>query len=177
MLKHFYLTRRQWFGILKWTVYALLFLLAVVFQSVILSRLPLFGFRLNAIPILLVCVCLREGPEKGGLFVLLASTFWALSGIDMGNLWLLTVTLCAVFSAILCRTVLSDRIVSAAVCCFVSLLLCESLVFVFKLILTEIDPANYLRVLLPSAALSMLTFLPSYLLVKAIAKIGGDHGV
>lgn len=177
MLRHFHLTKRQWFGILKWSVYALLLLLAVVFQSVILSRLPVFGVRLNAIPILLVCVCLREGSEKGGLFVLLASTFWALSGVDMGNLLILSVTFCAVFSAILCRTVLSDRVISAAICCFVSLLLSESLVFAFKLLLSDIDAASYLRVLLPGAALSMLTFPLSYLLVKAISKIGGDHGV
>lgn len=177
MLKHFYLTKRQWFGILKWTVYVLLFLLAVVCQSVILSRLPIFGIRLNAIPILLVCVCLREGTEQGGLFVLLASLFWALSGVDMGNLSILILTVCAVVSAFLCQTVLSDRIVSAAVCCFATALIHDTVIFVFKLILSEVAAASWLRVLLPGVVLSMLTFPLSYFLVKVISKIGGGHGV
>ena len=177
MFRHFYLTRQQWFGILKWTVYALLFLLAVVFQSVLLSRLPVFGVRLNAIPTLLVCVCLREGTERGGLFVLLASLFWALSGVDMGNLSILLLTVCAVISAFLCQTVLSDRIVSAAVCCFATALIHDTVIFAFKLILSEVAAEGWLRVLLPGALLSMLTFPLSYFLVKAISKIGGVHGV
>lgn len=177
MLKHVHLTKRQWFGILKWSVYALLFLLSLVFQSVILTRLPLFGAKLSLIPLLLVCICIKEGPEAGGLFVLLAALFWSQSGVDMGNISLLTVTVCSVMSAVLCKTVLANRFLSAAICCFLATLLNDSLVFVFKLILTQIDPSNYLRVLLPGAALSMLLFPLAYLLVKAISKIGGDHGV
>ena len=115
MFQHFHLTRRQWFGILKWSVYVLVFLLTVVTQSAILSRLRPFGLKFSVVPILLVCICLREGPEKGGLFVLLGATFYALSGVDMGNVSLLVVTVCAVLSAFLCQTVLADRIFSAAV--------------------------------------------------------------
>ena len=177
MFRHFYLTKRQWFGILKWTVYSLLFLLAIVGQSVILSRLSIFGAKINAIPILLVCICMREGPEKGGLFVLLAATFWALSGVDMGSLMMLTVTVCAVFSAVLYRTELVDRIISAAVCCLVTVLLSDSLVFAYKLLLGSVALDNYLKVLLPGVGLSMLSFPLSYLLVKWISRIGGDHGV
>ena len=177
MLQHFHLTRRQWFGILKWSVYGLLFLLTVVTQSSIISRLRPFGLKVSVVPILLVCICLREGPEKGGLFVLLAATFWALSGVDMGSLSLLVITVCAVLSAFLCQTVLADRIISAAVCCLVTMLLNASLIFAYKLMLGLVRPQSYLTVLLPSTLLSMLSFPVTYLLVKAISRIGGDHGV
>lgn len=176
-MSHFHLTRAQWFGILKWTVYALALLLAIVLQSVILSRLRPFGCKLSTVPILLVCICLREGPEKGGLFVLLGSTFWALSGVDMGNLLMLSVTVCAVLAAVLCQTVLTNRISSAAICCFVTLLLSESLVYGYKLLLGSVAPMNYLRMLLPGVGLSMLLFPLYYLLVKSISRIGGSHGV
>ena len=177
MFQHFHLTRRQWFGILKWSVYVLVFLLTVVTQSAILSRLRPFGLKFSVVPILLVCICLREGPEKGGLFVLLGATFYALSGVDMGNVSLLVVTVCAVLSAFLCQTVLADRIISAAVCCFATLLINSSLIFAYKLLLGLVQPKSWLTVLLPSAALSMLFFPLTYLLVKAISRIGGDHGV
>ncbi len=146
-------------------------------QSAILSRLKPFGVKINAIPILLVCICMREGPEKGGLFVLLAATFWALSGIDLGNVMMLVVTVCAVLSAQLCRTVLVDRIISAAVCCLVTVLLSDSLVFAYKLLLGSVALENYWKILLPGVGMSMLSFPLSYLIVKWISRIGGDNGV
>lgn len=177
MLKHFHMTRRQWLGLLKWTLYAVTLLLTIVFQSVILSRLAIFGVRLHVVPLLLCCVCIREGPEKGGLFVLLGSLFWSLSGVDYGNLSILIVTVCAVLSAQLCTTVLANRFPAAALCCFVTTLLNELAIFAFKLILTDLAVSNLWRVLLPCVGLSMLGLPLLYLLVKAISRIGGDHGV
>ena len=177
MLKYFHLTRRQWLGLVRWLLYALTLLLTIVLQSVLLSRLPIFGVRLNVIPLLLCCICVREGAEKGGLFVLLGTLFWSCSGLDYGNLSILVVTVCSVLSAWLFATVLSARFPAVALCCFVTTLLNELAIFVFKLILTNLDPANLWQVLLPCAGLSMLGFVPLYLLVKAISRIGGDHGV
>lgn len=152
-------------------------LLAIVWQSVVVSRITPFGCKLSTIPILLVCICLREGPEKGGLFVLLAALFWSLSGVDLGSLSLLAVTVLAVLSAVLCQTVLTNRFPTAAICCFVTTLLNDALIFAYKLVLGEVPVSALWRVLLPGAALSMLSFPLAYLLVKAIFRIGGQHGV
>lgn len=177
MFRHFHLTRRQWLGLLRWGLYALLFLLTVVFQSVVLARLPVFGAKLTVIPTLLCCICIREGSEKGGLFVLLASLFWGLSGVDYGNLSIfLLPALCILFSE-LCSRLLSDRFFSVWICCLLTVLLHESVLFVFKLLLTNIAPTSYWEILLPGVAFSLLLYPLYYLLVKLISRIGGDYGV
>lgn len=175
MLGHFHLTVKQWFSILKWFVYSALLLMTIVVQSVIFARTPIFGAKLQIVPVLLCCVCIREGPEQGGLFVLLGSLFYSLSGVDFGSIMILLLTFCCVFSAVLCSSLLVNRFYTAAICCFLTNLLNEGLIFPFKIFLSDIAPANFWRVLLPGAALSLLAFPVLYPLVKAISRIGGSH--
>lgn len=175
MLKHFHMTRRQWLAILKWSVYAALLVMTIVIQSAILARTPVFGVKLQLVPILLCCVCVREGPERGGLFVLLGSLFYSQSGVEHGNIMILSLTVLCVLSAVLCSALLVSRFPSVAMCCFFTLLLNEGLLFPLKLVLSGVAPENLWRVLLPCVGLSMLAFPLLYLLVKAISKIGGEH--
>ena len=85
MFRHLHLTKLQWLGILKWSLYGLLTLVVLLLQTVVLTQLPVFGVKLSPLPILIVCVCIREGPEKGGVYAILATLFWCLSGADFGN--------------------------------------------------------------------------------------------
>lgn len=173
MFKHLHLTRLQWLGILKWFLYGLLTLTVLLLQSVVLSQLPVFGAKLAPLPILIVCVCIREGPEKGGVYAILATLFWCLSGSDFGNVSVAIVPVGAILSAVLCRAVLTMRLLPVALCCLAVSLANESAIFLFKFILPpSVALSNYWRVLLPTVALSML-FLPiHYALVKRIGRIG-----
>ena len=177
MLKQLHLTRRQWLGILKWTLYALFFLFVMIVQTVILARLPIFGIKLTLVPLVLVCVCIREGPERGGVFALLASTVWCLSGADYGNLSIVLLTFCAVLSSVLCIAVLLRSFWTGAVCCLLTMVIHEGGILLFKVLLGRIAPSNLWRVVLPGVALSMLAYPLIYLIVKLIGKSGGDHGV
>lgn len=173
MLKHLHLTRLQWLGILKWSLYGLLTLLVLMMQTVLLAKLPVFGSKLAPLPLLIVCICIREGPEKGGLYAILATLFWSLSGADFGNLSVALIPIGAMLSAVLCRAVLTLRLLPTALCCLAVTLVNATAIFAFKLILPPTVPLeNYWRILLPGVCLSMV-FLPvHYALVKLIGRIG-----
>ena len=92
MLDKLYITPRQWLRILRWTLYAALFLLALLVQTVVFGNRTILGAHPDLVAIVITCVCLREGPERGGTFALLASLVWCLSGIDQGSVCLLVLT-------------------------------------------------------------------------------------
>ena len=173
LLKHLHLTTLQWLGILKWFLYGLLTLLVLLLQTVLLSKLPVLGVKLVPLTALIVCVCVREGPEKGGLYAILSTLFWCLSGSDFGNISVAIIPIGVMLSAILCRAVLTLRLLPTALCCLAVMLVNDSAVFIFKLILPPtVALDNYWRVLLPGVGLSM-AFVPlHYALVKLIGRIG-----
>ena len=106
MLDKLYITPRQWLRILRWTMYSLLFLTALLVQTVVLGNRTLFGTHPTFVPLVITCVCLREGAERGGLFALLASLFWCLSGADQGSLSIFTLTVVPVLGTVVCSAVL-----------------------------------------------------------------------
>ena len=161
MLKHFHLTKNQWLGILKWSLYGLLTLLTLLLQTVVLSRTTQLRIKPTPLPVLIVCVCVREGPERGGIYAIVTALLWCFSGADYGNL---SVAILPVGAILFLPT---------ALCAFGVCLLNASIIFVFKLILPPtVALDNYWRILLPGVALSM-AFLPiQYPLVKCISRIG-----
>lgn len=173
MLKHFHLTKNQWLGILKWSLYGLLTLLTLLLQTVVLSRTTQLRIKPTPLPVLIVCVCVREGPERGGIYAIVTALLWCFSGADYGNLSMAILPVGAILSAVLCRAVLTLRFLPTALCAFGVCLLNASIIFVFKLILPPtVALDNYWRILLPGVALSM-AFLPiHYPLVKCISRIG-----
>ena len=173
MLKYFHLTKTQWQGILKWSLYGLLTLLVLLTQTVVFAKRPVFGAKLIPLPGLIVCVCVREGPEKGGVYAILASLLWCLSGADFGNLSVAVIPVGAMLSAVLCRATLTLRFLPTALCCLAVSLLNAAVIFVFKLILPPtVALENFWRVLLPGVALSMAFMPVHYALVKFISRIG-----
>ena len=173
MFKYFHLTKLQWQSILKWSLYGLLTLLVLLLQTVVLSKLPVWGAKLTPLPALIVCVCVKEEPEKGGVYAILASLLWCLSGADFGNHSVAVIPVGAMLSAVLCRAVLTLRFVPTALCCLAVTLLNAAAIFLFKLILPPtVALENFWRVLLPGVGLSM-AFVPlHYGLVKLIGRIG-----
>ena len=173
MLKYFHLTKLQWLGILKWSLYGALTLALLLLQTVLLSQLPVFGVKLAPLTGLIVCVCVREGPEKGGLYAILAALLWCFSGADYGNLSVAVIPIGAMLSAVLCRAVLTLGLLPTALCCLAVSLVNDSAIFVFKLILPPaVAPDNYWRVLLPGVGMSMAFVPVHYALVKLIGRIG-----
>lgn len=175
MLDKLYITPRQWLRILRWTLYSLLLLLLIMLQTVVFGNRTVLGIHPDLVPLALTCVCLREGPERGGLFALLGSLVWCLSGVDLGSARILLLTVVPVLGSLLCRSVLQNRFLP---CLFFTLLtlLCEqSAMFLLKHFFRGLPAECFLRDALPCALISVVAHPAVYGLVKAVSRIGDAY--
>lgn len=175
MLDKLYITPRQWLQILRWTLYSLLFLSVMMVQTVVLGNRTIFGTHPSFVPIVIACVCLREGAERGGLFALLASLFWCLSGADQGSVSIFVLTVVPVAGALLCRAVLMNRFLPCLLISFLTLVCDQVIIFLLKYFFGHVPAALFTRELLPCVFLSILSQPLLYWLVKCIAKIGATY--
>lgn len=128
----------------------------------------------DLVAIVITCVCLREGPERGGTFALIASLIWCLSGIDQGSVCLLVLTVLPVLGSILCRAVLANRFLPSLLVCFVTLAVEQGLILLMKHFFAGVaweQAGRALRCLLVTLPVQPAV----YGLVKCIAKIGEYH--
>lgn len=175
MLDKLYITPKQWLHILRWTLYALLFLFAMMVQTVVLGNRPIFGVIPDLVTVVITCVCLREGPQRGGWFALLTSLFWHLSGADYGSVSIAVMTIMPVFGSILCRYVLNNRLMPSLLVTAVTLFTLHSIIFLLKYLISGMQPSLFVQKLLPCVVLSLLVQPLVYLLVKKINQIGDDY--
>lgn len=175
MLDKFYITPKQWLRILRWSLYALLFLAAMMMQTVVLGNRTVLGTKPLLAPVVICCVCLREGAERGGVFALLASLFWCFSGAEYGPVSIAVQTAVPVLGAVGSRAVLSNRYVPCLLITFFTLLLEQSIVYALKLFGGSVQPQMFFTVLLPCVFVSLLFQPVIYLLVKQIEKIGDPY--
>ena len=175
MLDKLYITPKQWLRILRWTLYSLLLLLAILLQTVVFGNRRLFGTHPDLVPIVIACVCLREGAERGGTFALLGSLFWYLSGAEQGSVCIVTLTVLPVVGSLLCRTLLVERFLACLLITFATVFVEQTAMFLLKFFFDGLSGMFFLRELLPCVAVSLLAQPPVYWLVKRIAKIGESH--
>ena len=176
MLDKLYITPLQWLRILRWTLYSLLLLLALLLQTVVFGGgRTLLGVQPDLVPVVIVCVCLREGAERGGTFALLASLFWHLSGAEYGSVCILVYTVLPVAGALVCRAMLAERFVPCLLTTLVTLFVGQAAVFLLKFFFEGLAGIYFLRRLLPCVLVSLLFQPVVYLLVRRIGKIGEKH--
>jgi hypothetical protein len=175
VLDKLYITPRQWLQIARWSIYAALFLFAMMVQTVVLGNRLIFGVHPELIPVVITCVCLREGPERGGLFALLTSLIWCLSGADMGSVSIAVLTIVPVLGALACRTVLANRFAPTLLFCFLTLLGNQGVIFCILLLLGRLAATAFLAQVVPCVLVSVVTMPLFYWLVKTIARIGASY--
>ncbi len=169
------MTTRRLFSILRWALYALLFLLAMMLQTVVLAR-GIGGFFISCVPVAVACIAMQEGAEGGGAFALAAAVLWCLSGAAYGSAQIVTLTVAGVLCGGLCEVVLTKKLLPAAGLCAMTLLLCDGVCFLLRLYLGGASGADAVSYLLPSLGIS-LCFLPLfYVPAHFIAKIGRGPG-
>lgn len=172
MLDKLYITPKQWLHILRWTLYSLLFLLALLLQTVVFGNRPVLGVRPDLVAVVIVCVCLREGAERGGAFALAASVFWYLSGAEQGSVSIAVLTIVPVAGCLLCRAMLANRFLPCLVITLVTLLIEQLAMFLLKFFFDGMAGIYFVRKLLPCVLVSLLAQPPVYWLVKRVEKIG-----
>lgn len=175
MLDKFYITPKQWLRILRWSLYALLFLTAMMVQTVVFGNRTVLGVKPLLVPVVICCVCLREGAERGGVFALLASLFWCFSGAEYGPLSIVVQTAVPVLGAVGSRAVLSNRYMPCLFITFFTMLLEQSIVFCLKLVAGKAQTSMFFTVLLPCVLISLLFQPVIYFLVKQTERIGDPY--
>ena len=173
LLHKLYLTKKQRQSALRWLLYGVVCILALVLQDVVFSRLRFWGAvtDLPACAILMTCVLL--GAETGGLFTLVASMLFLFSGTAPGEYTIIALTVLGIIAAAFRQGYLRKCFSSTLLCTGTALMLYELLVFITELFLEHTIPSRFgvfcLTGLLSWAAMPIL-----YPILLAIGKIGGE---
>ena len=175
MLEKLYITPGQWRHILRWFLYVVLFLAAMMLQTVIFGKDGLWGQSPDFVAVVIITVCMVEGPERGGLFALLTSIFWALSGIDRGALQILCLTALPVLCSHYSRRIFTATYLPALITCGLTLFVTHSISFLLKVFYESAPSYLYTSRLLPGILVSLLFQPLVYWLSKSIEKIGDPY--
>ena len=171
--KIFHLTHLQRRRIIKWTLYALLAVFALIVQDTMLSRVRLSGATTDMAVAVVLLVGILEGPEDGGLFALLGSLFYYFSGSAPGVYVVALLTAAAIGGALFRQGYWSQGLSSALLCTGLALL-CYELGLLCIGIFLNLTVWSRLWVFVLTALLSTAALLPLYPVVRGIGQIGGE---
>ena len=172
-MKVFHLTGLQRRRIFKWTLYALVVLAALLVQDTMLSRIRISGATTDLVACVVLLIGILEGPEDGGLFALLGSTFYYASGSAPGVYVITLMTAVAIFGALFRQGYWSQSFSSTMLCTGLALVVYELGLMLIGIFL-NLTVWNRMGVFLLTALLSTVVLLPLYPVVRGIGQIGGE---
>ncbi len=168
-----YLTKKQRAFGLKWSLYALVLLVASVVQDVILCRMRLFGATTELVPCAIFLVCLLEGSEKGSIFALISACLYFFSGTAPGVFAIPLITCIALAVTIFRQSYLQKGFGTAFLCVGAAMVIYELATFGLGLFL-ELTLMDRLMGFGITAALSMIAVPILYPIALSIGTIGGQ---
>lgn len=173
LLKKLYMTRLQRLQLLKWGLYTFVCIFALVVQDVILSRFRISGATTDLAVCIILLIGIYEGIETGGLFALIASTFYWFSGSAPGTYVIALLTFLTIGVTLFRHSFWRRGFGSTTLCTGIAIIIYEMAIFAVGIFsgLTIWDRAG---VFLLTGLLTCLVMVPLYPLVKTIAKIGGN---
>ena len=172
-LKRLYMTRLQRLTLLKWGCYVLSGIALLVIQDVIMSQIRFSGATTDLPVAFILLVGLYEGLELGSVFTLSASLFYWFSGSAPTPICIGLLCVLNVFVGLFRQMYWNRSFGSLTLCTAVSIMLYEMMLFAVGLMqgLTIVPRASVFAL---TGALTCITMLPMYPLVRAFSKIGGD---
>lgn len=174
VLNKLYIPKGGRLRILRWTLYALVFLAALVLQDSVLSRYRFFGGVIELAPAVLMLVTVAQGAQNGSVYALICSMIYVFAGTgpDYYCIFLLTLYACA--GALLREEFLRRSGATIWLCAGLALTLYELSVFGVGLAFGLTDPGR-ITAFLMTAALSALVMPVLNALILRIGKIGGEQ--
>ena len=169
-----YLTKKQRFSLLKWSLYGALLLALSLVQDVVMSRFQFRGGTTDLVACGILLISLLQSPDSGGIFALIASALYVFSGSAQGYYCIVLLTFLGVLLNILRHALLSKRFRSIFLCMIVGLMVYELAVFAFGVFLGN-TYFSRMSVFLITGVLSMATVPVIYPLAFFIGKIGGEE--
>lgn len=167
------MTRLQRLTLLKWGTYVMTGILLLVIQDVIMSQVRFSGATTDLPVAFILLVGMYEGLEKGSVFTLAAALFYWFSGSAPTPVCIALLCVINIFIGLFRQMYWNRSFGSLSLCTGISIMLYEMLLFAVGLFqgLTIMDR---LGVFALTGAITCITMLPMYPLVRAISKIGGE---
>lgn len=167
------LTKKQRQSVLRWTLFSLVCLAALLVQDVIMSRLVIFGTTTDLVPLCILAICILQGAEGGCVFALCASVLFYLSGSAPGVQCIPLITALAVFAAMFRQAYLRQGFATLMLCLSLTMVLYEIASFGTGLFL-HLTTASRWSAFFTSALITLIGAPIIYPILKSIGKIGGE---
>lgn len=168
-----YITPQQRKTILKWSLYGLVCLLALILQDAFLGRARLFGGYVDLAPAAIILICVMQGVESGSVFALIGSMIFVFSGSAPETFAIAFITVYAVMVTLFREQFLRRSFSSAWLCTAAAVMLYELSVYLLGLFLGLTYPGR-IGVFLTGGVLTVLAVPVLYPLLGWIGKIGGE---
>ena len=167
------LTQRQRFNLLRWVLYGVLYLVALLLQDAVLCRVDVRGGCTDLVPCVIFMITALQGAEQGSIFALVSATFYYFTGSAPGLYVIPILTILAVLLAVLRQACLRRGFFSILLCAILGMAIYEMTVFGIGLFLgyTYFQRIHSMSM---TAALTLIAVPFLYPLVRSIGKIGGE---
>ncbi len=172
-LKTLHLTQYQRKILLKWTLFALVWILALTIQDVLMAQVSIFGATTDLVPCFILLTAVVIGTEQGSVFALIAAVFYHFSGSAPGAYAVALIPLFGIAAGLFRENFWRRGFASDMLCAAIAMMLYEIGVFGCG---TFSGLTSWFRfgVFLVTGILSVLVMLPLYPLVSKIGAIGGE---
>lgn len=167
------MTRKQRQSALRWALYALVCLMALLVQDVIMSRVTVFGTTTELVPCFILTVCILQGAESGCVFALISALIYCFSGSAPGIWCIPVLTVLATVAAIFRQAYLRKGLSTLLLCLTAAMVLYELGNFGIGLFLNY-TRADRLGAFFLTALLSVIAVPACYPVLMSIGKIGGE---
>ena len=167
------LTKLQQLRLIRWALYVLTVVLAVVLQDVIMSQFSIFGATTDLPACAILLITVMEGAEIGSLFALIASTLYYFSG-NAPTAWCIGLLCVFGIGATLFRQMFWHRSKGSIVLCSAIALVCYELGLFVVGLMNELTHWGRLPAFALTAVFSCLVLIPLDSLIFKIGLIGGN---
>ena len=172
-LKIFQLTSHQREICLKWFLYGLVALAALLMQDTMFSRIRIGGATTDLFVGVVLLVAMLEGAESGGLFALLCAVFYHLSGSAPGVYVIILLTAVAIFGSLFRQGYWTQCMSSTLLCSFFSLVVYEMLLMIIGIFM-NLTTFSRGVVFFATALLTTIALIPLYYVARGIGQLGGE---
>lgn len=166
-------TPKQQLRILRWGLYGLMCLVALLAQDVLLYRVNVAGGCTDLLPCFVIMVTVIQGVEGGSIFALVASVMYFFSGSSAGFYVIPLLTFVAVGTVIFRHAFLRRGFGSLLLCAALGMLLYELGLFGVNLFL-KLTVFSRVGAALATALLSLIAVPVCYPVLMTIGKLGGE---
>ena len=172
-LKTLYMTQLQRLRLLKWTLFAAVWILMLTLQDVIMAHFSFFGATTDLVPCFILLTAVTIGSELGCVFALVAGLFYHFSGSAPGPYAVAFLPILSIVAGLFRENFWRRGFASDVLCSAIAMMLYEVSVFAAGTF-SGLTGWYRLSVFLITGTLSIAVMLPLYPLVSKIGAIGGE---